>query len=138
MTGRLKKLKGIKISMKNKHDYIFYHCLKNTPIGTHQATLTDVNSFHTEDDSKPYISVTFYIESLDRNFTYCFKKSNSFLSKHVAFLNMLKKATNKPFSDINDLIGECFIITISVSPHYDEKKEAYTKITDIKPGKEVK
>ena len=51
---------------------------------------------------------------------------------------MLKKATNKPFSDINDLIGECFIITISVSPHYDEKKEAYTKITDIKPGKEVK
>lgn len=124
--------------MKIKYDYYFFHCLKNTPIGTHKATLTDVKKFCTEDDSKPYISVTFYIDSLDKNFTYCFRKSNSFLSKHIAFLNMLKKATNKPFSDINDLIGECFIITISVSPHYDEKKETYTKITDIKPGKEVK
>ena len=124
--------------MLMKKNYIYNYYLKNAPIGTHNATLVDVESFCNEDESKPYVSVTFYIDSLDKNFTYCFRKSSSFLSKNVAFLNMLKKATNKPFSDINDLIGECFIITISVSPHYDEKKEAYIKITDIKTGKEVK
>ena len=124
--------------MLMKKNYIYNYYLKNAPIGTHNATLVDVESFCNEDDSKPYVSVTFYIDSLDKNFTYCFRKSSSFLSKNVAFLNMLKKATNKPFSDINDLIGECFIITIAVSPHYDEKKEAYIKITDIKTGKEVK
>ena len=124
--------------MRKKHNYFYYHCLKNIPIGTHQATLTDVNSFCIEDGSKSHIGVTFYIESLDKNFTYCFRKSNSFLSKHIAFLNMLKRATNKSFSHIDELIGESFIITIAVIPHYDEQKEAYIKITDIKPGKEVK
>ena len=124
--------------MLMKKNYIYNYYLKNTPIATHKATLTDVESFCNEDDSKTYVSVTFYIDSLNKNFTYCFRKSSSFLSKNVAFLNMLKKATNKPFSDINDLIGECFIITISVSTHYDEKKEAYIKITDIKSGKEAK
>lgn len=138
LTEILKKLKGTKINMSTKYYYFYYQCLKNTPIGTHDATLTDVKNFCTESDNKPYISVTFYIDSLNKNFTYCFRKNNSFLSKHVAFLNMLKKATNKSFSHINELIGENFIITIAVSPHYYEQKEAYIKITDIKPGKEVK
>ena len=121
-----------------KKNYIYNYYLKNAPIGTHKATLTDVESFCNEDDSKPYVSVMFYIDSLDKNFAYCFRKSNSFLSKNVTFFNMLKKATKRPFSDINELIGESFIITIAVSPHYDEKKEAYIKITDIKSGKEAK
>lgn len=124
--------------MTNNYDYIYYFNLKNAPIGTHNATITEVKNYYNDDCTKQYIQVTWFIDTLDKFFTYCFIKSNSFLSKHIRFLNMLKKAANCSFSSISDLIGESFAITIAVSPHYDEKEKSYLKITDIKPVKEVK
>ncbi len=131
-------MKGNKKHMTNNYDYIYCFYLKNAPIGTHNATIVEVKNSFNDDCTKQYIQVTWFIDTLDKCFTYCFRKSNSFLSKHVRFLNMLKKATNHPFSSIGDLIGESFAITIAVSPHYDEKENSYLKITDIKPVKEVK
>lgn len=123
--------------MTNNFDYIYYFYLNNTPIGTHRATLTDVESYCDESGNKQYIKVTFYIKSLDKNFTYSFRKSNSFLSKYTEFSNMLKRTTNLSFFSISELMGESFDITIAVSPHYDEKDLSYLKITDIKHVKEV-
>ena len=120
-------------SMESTPNFSF-NLYENVPVGEHTATIKDIvieKDKATRYGMKDRYIIIFQLHELGREFNYYFDKSYSENSKYYSFFKMICGTLGR--TDINEeIIGQTFIIDISLVPHFDGSDKMITKITDIR------
>lgn len=120
-------------SMESTPNFSF-NLYENVPVGEHTATIKDIvieKDKATRYGMKDRYIIIFQLHELGREFNYYFDKSYSENSKYYSFFKMICDALGR--IDINeDIIGQTFIIDISLVPYFKDSDKMITKITNIR------
>ena len=120
-------------SMESTANFSF-NLYVNVPVGEHTATIKDIvieKDKATRYGMKDRYIIIFQLHELGREFNYYFDKSYSENSKYYSFFKMICDALGR--IDINeDIIGQTFIIDISLVPYFKDSDKMITKITNIR------
>ena len=120
-------------SMESSPNFTF-NLYENVPVGEHTATIKDIvieKGKATKYGLKDRFTIIFQLHELNREFNYYFDKSYSENSKYYSFFKMICDALGR--IDISeDIIGQTFIIDISLVPHFNNSDKIITKITNIR------
>ncbi len=112
-----------------------FNLYENVPIGEHSATIKNIiidKNKPTKYGMKERYTIIFYLNDIEREFNYYFDKSFSENSKYHSFFKMICSALGTTNINGNELIGQNFLITISLVPHFADSDKMITKVTNIR------